>query len=104
MAAWPTACALDDWAKQGGKIPKLKFSESGWFLMRAVTDTPGTYRFASTGPYYVEVGYKPRISKASAQFFLDWVNERIAMLKTDDPAYLAAREYWQKMLEKANAN
>ena len=66
---------LDEWAKQNGKIPKLKFTESGWFLMRTVTDTPATYRFASTAPYYVQIGYKPRISKTSAQFFLDWVNE-----------------------------
>ena len=37
---------------------------------------PDTYRFATTAPYYVEIGDQPRISKTSAQFFLDWVDER----------------------------
>src|SRR5262249_20680766 len=59
---------LDDWAKAGGRLPPLRFTESGWFLVRAVTNLQETYRFASTGPYYVEIGYEPRISKASAEF------------------------------------
>ena len=46
--------------------------------------TPQTFRFASTGPYYVEVGDQPRISRKSAQFFLDWVDERGARLQLED--------------------
>ncbi|HWC89177.1 MAG TPA: CehA/McbA family metallohydrolase, partial [Pirellulales bacterium] len=102
---------LADYVQQGGRLPKLKFKESGWFLIRAVTDTPGTYRFASSGPYYVQVGYTPRVSRASVQFFLDWLNERAATLKIEDPAQLAAvtkqygeaRDYWEKLLAKANS-
>jgi hypothetical protein len=102
---------LDDYVKQGGRLPKLKFKESGWFLVRAVTDTPGTYRFASSGPYYVQVGYQPRISRTSGQFFLDWLNERAAALKIEDAtqraavtkAYDEARQYWQGLVAKANA-
>jgi hypothetical protein len=67
---------LDEYARTG-QLPPITFTESGWFLVRAVCDLENTFRFASTGPYYVEIGQKPRISKASAQFFLDWVNERI---------------------------
>ena len=63
---------FDEYAKSG-KLPKLQFDRSGWFLIRAVTDVPKTYRFAMTGPYYVEIGYQRRISKSAAQFFLDWV-------------------------------
>ncbi len=102
---------LDDWAKKNGKLPKLVFKESGWFLIRAVTDLENTYRFASTGPYYVEFNGRPRVSKRSAQFFLDWVDERTAGLKLDDPEkrrevlqfHQAARKYWQGVVAAANA-
>ena len=94
-----------------GKLPKLQFDESGWFLIRAVTDVPRTYRFAMTGPYYVEIGYKQRISKSAAQFFLDWVYERAKQIKLDDPQqqqevirwHRQARDYWKDILSKANA-
>jgi hypothetical protein len=102
---------LDDWTKQKGKMPPVRFTESGWFLIRAVTDVLRTYRFASTGPYYVDIGNRPRISKASAQFFLDWVNERVAKLEAENAAefksvaenYLAARKYWEGLVASANA-
>jgi hypothetical protein len=102
---------LDDWAKQGGKMPKLKFDKSGWFLLRAVTANQKTYRFASTAPYYVEIGYQRRVSKEAAQFFVDWVDERAKQVKLDNAdeqaeiakMYDAARAYWQELVDKANA-
>ena len=80
-------------------------------LIRAVTSNPKTYRFASTGPYYVEIGEEPRISKESAQFFVDWVNERIRQLKLSDPEQQAevmqfqeqALRFWEDKLRNANA-
>ena len=33
---------------------KISFSRSGWFLVRAIADVAQTFRFASTGPFYVE--------------------------------------------------
>ena len=104
---------LNEWEQTGGKLPLVNFSESGWFLIRAVTDVPETYRYATTAPYYVEIGDRPRISKASAQFFLDWVNERAKAVaeKLDNPQqretvvkfHDQARAYWQGMVERANA-
>jgi hypothetical protein len=104
---------LSEWEKTGGKLPLLKFSESGWFLIRAVTDLAETYRFATTAPYYVEIGDRPRISKASAQFFLDWVDERMAAVgpklgdKDEREAVLKyhrqARDFWRNLVERANA-
>ncbi len=102
---------LDEWASLGGKLPPLKFAESGWFLVRAVTSVPETYRFASTGPYYVELGGKRRISKSSAEFFLSWLDERTANLKLDDSKqreavlkyHRQAQAFWREMVEKANA-
>ena len=75
---------FDEYAKSG-KLPKLTFDRSGWFLIRAVTNVPKTYRFAMTGPYYVEIGYQRRISKSAAQFFLDWVYQRAKQIKLADP-------------------
>ncbi len=104
---------LNEWEQTGGKLPLLTFAESGWFLIRAVTDVAETYRFATTGPYYVEIGDQPRISKSSAQFFLDWVDQRMANVgpKLEDPQereavlkiHRQAREYWQSLVERANA-
>ena len=102
---------LAEWAKAGGRLPAIEFRQSGWMLIRAVTTNPKTYRFASTGPYYVEIGGQRRISKAAAQFFLDWVHERAGRVKLSDPDqreaviryHRAARDYWQKMVDSANA-
>jgi hypothetical protein len=102
---------LDQWVKAGGNLPPVKFDHSGWFLIKAVTSNPKTFRFASTGPYYVEIGYEPRVSKKAAQFFVDWVYERAGRIKLDDPAqkeevlqyHRQARDFWRKKLEAANA-
>lgn len=88
---------LDDFKKAGGRLPKVVFTESGWFVLRVVTNNQNTYRFAMTAPYYVEIGYERRISRASVQFFLDWLKE---MPGEPDTAALA---WWQKLLAKANA-
>lgn len=101
---------FDDYVK-AKRLPPVEFDSSGWFLVRATTDVQPTYRFAMTGPYYVEVGYGPRISKASAQFFLDWLYERAKQISLTDPAqredvmraHRAARDYWRDILAKANA-
>ena len=102
---------LSDYAKAGGRLPEVVFQKSGWLLIRAVTSNPKTYRYASTGPYYVQIGPTPRISRAAAQFFLDWVFERarqIAAIPDQQQRdaimiyHRAARDYWQKTLDSAN--
>ena len=76
---------LDEYKNRQGSLPPVEFQDSGWMLVRAVTTNSKTFRFASTGPYYVQIGDRPRISRQSAEFFLDWVNERTAHLQLDDP-------------------
>jgi hypothetical protein len=103
---------LDQWAKEGGRLPTLTFDRSGWMLIRARTSNPQAYRFAMTAPYYVEIGYQPTISKASAQFFLDWVHERVKQIQLVDSEqraevlkyHRAARDFWQKKVDEANAD
>ena len=88
--------------------------ESGWFLVRAIADNPKTFRFASTGPFYVEIGPKKRhLSRASARFFLDWVDERIGRVRkniSDENErqqvleyHLAARRWWSNRLSESRA-
>jgi hypothetical protein len=105
---------LDEF-QASGKLPPIKFDSSGWFLVRAITDNSKTYRYAATAPYYVEIGYRPRVSRASVQFFLDWTNKRAAEIaeaaKADDSAAVQtaqryveqAQTYWQALLDKATA-
>ena len=103
---------LDEWAKQGGQLPTLEFQDSGWFLVRVATNNSQTLHFATTGPYYVEIGEQKRISKHSAQFFVDWVLERAKILKNDKSKtaqdvveqYRDARDFWMRILESANAD
>jgi hypothetical protein len=99
--------------KRTGSLGSIQFNESGWFLVRVMADVPETFRFASTGPFYVEIGATPRrISKSSAQFFLDWVRERMSRIKLDDDReqeevlryQREAEKFWQRKVEEANAD
>jgi len=92
----------------------VRFVRSGWFLVRAIADNEETFRFASTAPYFVEIGASnSRVSRASAQFFVDWVDARIeriddgladAKQRADVIApHRAARAFWSKRLAEANA-
>ena len=102
---------VDDLAQAGGRLSPIVFRESGWLLLRATADVPDNYRYAMTAPYYVEIGERPRISKASAQFFLEWVNERAAKVTVADPKqretvlkyHQQAKTYWQDLVDRANA-
>ncbi len=102
---------LDEFVHNKGRLPKLTFKDSGWFLVRAVSDLSNSYRVGMTAPYYVEFGYNHRVSKQAAQFFLDWVVERARRLDISDPQqrsevleyHRKARDYWRNLLSKANA-
>ena len=98
----------------GGGLGTLSFERSGWFLVRAIADNRQTFRFASTAPFYVEIGpSKKRISRESVQFFLDWVDERIDRVRKNlpDEAQLRevldhhqqAKKFWKELAGRANA-
>ncbi|MFV2065966.1 MAG: hypothetical protein ACC645_03230 [Pirellulales bacterium] len=102
---------LDDWTEKRGELPPLTFDRSGWFLIRAVTDNSTTYRFASTGPYYVEIGGERRVSRGAAQFFIDWIDQRTAEIDMADAeqqrevigSYEQARVFFKGLANRANA-
>ena len=92
----------------------LLFEESGWFLVRAITDRAETFRFASTAPYYVTLKTNDEvISRTSVQFFADWAVEReqrARMALTDPeqaravlPFHDDAIRYWRELADRANA-
>lgn len=93
----------------------LVMEKSGWFLVRAIAKVPfDTLRFASTGPYYVEVGDKPKtIHRADVEYFLRWLDERInslAIKYEDDPQkkyflgpHLQGRAFFKELLKKAES-
>jgi hypothetical protein len=103
---------LDEYRQRRGTLPPVEFQQSGWLLVRAVASHAKTFRFASTGPYYVEIGNQRRISRQSARFFLDWVEERMGQLDLADPEkqeqvlgyHRRARDFWQQKLQQANAD
>jgi hypothetical protein len=99
--------------QDGRTFAALTVKESGWFLVRAIADVPETFRFASTGPFYVEARDQPaRLSRGSAQFFVDWINERISTLKLEDPTQREevlryqreALRFWEKKAKDATCN
>ena len=106
---------LDRFAAQGGKLPPLEFHDSGWFLVRAVTINTKNYQFASSGPYYVERAGRPRVSRASVRFFLDWIDAAEARLRglkdVSEPMrekllaeQASARAFFEDLLASANAD
>jgi hypothetical protein len=96
------------------RTARLTFKDSGWFLVRAVADNAQTFRFAASAPFHVEAGAKPRrISKRSAQFFLNWTNERIERLRQapmSEPerkelleTHAQAKWFWEDLVARATA-
>jgi hypothetical protein len=96
-------------------LGRLEFASSGWFLVRSVAKNEKTFRFASTAPFYVEIGAeKRRVSRSSARFFADWVEERMGRIRqaVKDEKQLAeilepqlkAKEFWSELAKKANAD
>ncbi|MFP6901062.1 MAG: hypothetical protein VCA36_08965, partial [Opitutales bacterium] len=105
------ACAK---ARRQERAIEIEAKESGWFLIRAISDNPDIFHFASTGPFYLEIGEtKKRISRESAQFFLDWVDERMERIRrkvVDESQrkevlqpHQEARRWWVKRVDASNA-
>jgi hypothetical protein len=106
---------LADWKNRKGRLPPVTFQESGWFLVRAVTNNQQTYQFASSGPYYVEQAGRPRVSRRSVHYFLDWLEAAKGRAKETQAQDLAtrrsplaehesARHFFIRLLSQANAD
>ncbi len=102
---------LDEFAKQGGALPKVEFSESGWMIIRAVANNADRYESGWTAPFYVQFADQHRISRAAVQYFQDWLIDSARQLRRRPaaeraaalPAYRAARKFWEARATAANA-
>lgn len=103
---------LDEHAKRGGKIPTLEIKESGWLVVRVVTEREFTYRMATTAPFYFEFHGRPRISRKAVKSMQSWLDKAIEQLnraseqtqKSAQPYVDSARQFWATRLEMANAD
>ncbi len=96
---------LKDLAERQGRLPPIKFANSGWFAVRAMTGNTKNYQYATTGPYYVERNGQPRISRRSVQFFIDWLDAAKEEFADDEAIlkdFAGARPFWEELLAKAN--
>jgi hypothetical protein len=89
---------LDEHAQRGGEIPPLKVNQSGWVLIRVVTDHEPSYRFGMTAPYYIEIDGRPHIKKEAIAYFQSWLEESSKKISKLDAA---ERDAYQPYLEKA---
>lgn len=102
---------LDEFASQGGRIPPLIFETSGWAMVRVMTKYEEHYRAAISAPWFVTIDGKPRISAKAVEFFQQWLSQRerqLAELPRQEvvkqaPYVRAAREFWARRAELANA-
>jgi hypothetical protein len=85
----------------------ITISESSWILLRAWSDGPRSevldiYPYATTSPVYVDVGDRPRRSRAAADYFLSWLGRLQAATeaRTD---YRAPQERAAVLLDIARA-
>lgn len=108
--------------REGGRLDAwlrpdpLVFERSGWFLVRTIAKVPYTFRFASTAPFFVEIGdSKSTIHRADVDYFLQWIDERIGRIERDEKGKLPdlkqrativethreARRFYEGLLEKS---
>ncbi|WP_417749805.1 hypothetical protein [Rosistilla oblonga] len=103
---------LEEFKDDKGIIPAFTFDRSGWVVARVVTGYEKHYRAAVSAPWYIEIPGKPRISRASVEFFIDWLQQREQMLRKKSPEYIrsvspfvrAARQFWEERLAQATVD
>lgn len=103
--------SLEEYKSRQGILPAVEFTDSGWFLVRVVTEESGYFQYAMTAPFYVEANGQPRVSKSASEFFRDWVFRRAISINLPDgdqrneiiDQQREARDFWQKRAKQANA-
>jgi hypothetical protein len=100
---------LEDHAKRG-QFPPLRIQESGWLVLRVVTEHEDSYRLATTAPFYFEFDSQRRISKSAVEFFQDWFSDSRSLIEKEanlgasyQVAISNADHFWKARAEKANA-
>lgn len=97
---------LDEFAKAGGKIPPVNFTESGWVIVHVITKYEEHFRAAISAPWHVEFDQTPRVDPNAVKFFQTWLGEYEERLKRLPPEQLkrhvpfvrSARSFWNDRL------
>ncbi len=95
--------------RNGGRLEGLRFYEPGWFLFRAVAEVPHTYRFALSGPYYIQRKDQTTIRRRAVRFFLQWLQKARRKLRISNRQqraeiirqYEQAEKFWTTRLNQA---
>lgn len=90
---------LDDHNRRG-MFPPLSINESGWLVLRVVTEHEKSYRLAATAPFYFEFEGTPRISREAVKFFSKWLAENKGL---DADELESATDFWKEREAAANA-
>lgn len=106
---------LEDHAKRG-EFPDLTINESGWLVLRVVTEHDKSYRMTTTAPFYFDFDSRPRISRTAVKFFSDWLDASADLIEKDSKiqsnataqaayrvAVEKARTFWTEKTQQANA-
>lgn len=97
------AIPLRELVESRGQMPPIDCRGAGWFVLRAVANTTDGYVRAMTAPYYFQPqGGEPRVSRASCEFFLEWLDAYAAQAD-DDAGVEAARRFWRSRAQDASA-
>jgi len=86
-----------------GEFPPLEIHQSGWLVVRVVTEQETGYRLATTAPFYFEFDGQKRIDRKGVEFFQQWLARteslRAQGSKTSparDRAIQQAKEFWEQ--------
>jgi hypothetical protein len=100
---------LEEHAKRG-QFPPLLIKESGWLVLRVVTEHEASYRMATTAPFYFEFDSQPRISRSAVKFFRDWLDDSRSLIEREGDLQANYREplsnaidFWNARAGQANA-
>ena len=105
---------LDEFAAAGGRLPIMKIEESGWAVVRVVTQHEDHFRMATSAPWYFDfdADSKPRISRSAVKFFADWLvdcESRLKQLPSNElskhvPSVTASRVFWRDRMNRATVD
>jgi len=103
---------LDEFAAAGGQLPVLHVEESGWVVVRVVTQHEDHFRMATSAPWYIDFNSQSRISRKAVEFFSTWLVDCEARLKQlpaetiakHVPSVSAARTFWRERLANATVD
>ena len=93
-----------------GEFPPIEIDQSGWLVIRIVTEHAKGYRFATTAPFYFVFDGKPRVSRKAVAFFQQWQKAALDNLaespeqwKLYEPWIDRSNQFWEARLRASNS-